>query len=364
MLTGATGFLGSHLLLELLSTADRVTVLVRDDPHAALHRLGRALAGAGAGRELLGALRVRVLPVQVELQAPRLGLSKHAHRQLAYGVRQIWHSAALTAMTADADTLLEVNLHGTQRILELADAAPAARLFHVSTAYVCGARSGTVAEDGLAETDRFRNAYEASKYRAERHVRGWSARTGRTATVFRPSVLVSRRPRRPRGPRHPLSVLAAGLRLWAEQTDLPAAVRIVGSPHATANLLPVEYAARAMAEVGALPPGRPLESYHVVHPHETPLPVVLEAMERSCPGLSLSLASSPARLGPADRAFAALTAGFHHYGGMEARFDRTRLDSMTAGIEPPPPISADYVQRALALEPPPPGPISPKGLTP
>ncbi|MBT2493932.1 SDR family oxidoreductase [Streptomyces sp. ISL-96] len=200
MLTGATGFLGSHLLLELLSTEDRVTVLVRDDPPAALRRLDRALAGAGAGRDVLASLHSRVLPVRVHLQAPRLGLTEHAHRQLASGARQVWHSAALTAMTADAKTLLEANLEGTRRILELADAAPAARLFHISTAYVCGARTGTVAEDDLDDTAGFRNAYEASKFHAETHVRGWSARTGRTATVFRPSVLVSQRPRRPRGP--------------------------------------------------------------------------------------------------------------------------------------------------------------------
>ncbi|MBT2493931.1 hypothetical protein J7E96_36710 [Streptomyces sp. ISL-96] len=104
-----------------------------------------------------------------------------------------------------------------------------------------------------------------------------------------------------------------------------------------------------MTEIGAMPPGRPLETYHVVHQHDTPIPAVLNAMERSCPGLSLRLTSAAHRLGPADRAFAALTAGFHHYGGMAAHFDRARLTTMTTGIEPPAPVSADYLQRALAL---------------
>ncbi len=355
VITGATGFLGSHLLPHLLATDEPVTALVRDDPRLALRRLARALAATPAGHEVLDALPSLVRLVRVDLSAPRLGLPGPVHHELAERTRQIWHCAALTAMTAEPSLLHHVNGEGTRRVLELADAAPRARLLHVSTAYVCGARQGLVHEDDLDDTAGFLNPYEASKHRAERLVRRWARSRGRAVTVFRPSVLVTDRPRPPRTPRHPLSVLGRGLRLLAEEleaADRAATVRLPGSPGSTANLVPVEYAARAMATIGAAPalatvPDGPVSTYHVVHLHDTPVPRVLEAMSHACPGLSIRLEPGRRNAGALDRKFAEATAGFHRYAACAVRFDRGRLGAATRGLSPPAPITPAYLRDAL-----------------
>jgi nucleoside-diphosphate-sugar epimerase len=64
-------------------------------------------------------------------------------------------------------------------------------LLHLSTAYVCGERSGPVAEDELDVGQRFANGYESSKAEAERLVCAAQQNGGITA-LARPSIVVGR----------------------------------------------------------------------------------------------------------------------------------------------------------------------------
>ena len=65
---------------------------------------------------------------------------------------------------------------GTRRVLEFAERCQARgglrRLSHISTAYVAGEHAGCFSEDDLDVGQRFRNAYEQSKFEAERLVAG------------------------------------------------------------------------------------------------------------------------------------------------------------------------------------------------
>jgi hypothetical protein len=64
-------------------------------------------------------------------------------------------------------------------------------LLHLSTAYVCGERSGRVAEGELDVGQRFANGYESSKAEAERLVRA-AQQQGGISAVARPSIVVGR----------------------------------------------------------------------------------------------------------------------------------------------------------------------------
>ncbi|MGH2855507.1 MAG: SDR family oxidoreductase, partial [Solirubrobacteraceae bacterium] len=86
-------------------------------------------------------------------------------------------------------------VEGTRRVLELAERCDARgglrRLSHISTAYVAGEHRGSFSEDDLDVGQRFRNAYEQSKFEAERLVA--RARGGLPITVLRPSIVVGER---------------------------------------------------------------------------------------------------------------------------------------------------------------------------
>jgi thioester reductase-like protein len=186
LLTGATGLLGRFLLRDLLASGRSVGVLVRAGAgRTACERLDelRAFADESLGRSL-----PRPILLEGELGAPRLGLGAAGRNWLARARPAVVHSAAHVSyrQTADGEPW-ETNVHGTRRLLELCQTLGLSELHHVSTAFVCGERRGTVREDELDCGRGSKNVYEQSKVAAEQLVRQFR---GVRATVYRPAVIV------------------------------------------------------------------------------------------------------------------------------------------------------------------------------
>ena len=119
-----------------------------------------------------------------DVRAPDLGLGRDAPTLLA-GCDIVVHCAADTSLAGDGHAA--VNVGGARNLVALLAATPAAPgLVHVSTAYVCGARSGPIAEAPCSATGT--NAYETSKAEAEQLV----AASGVAAVIARPSIVVGR----------------------------------------------------------------------------------------------------------------------------------------------------------------------------
>ncbi|MFI6769305.1 SDR family oxidoreductase [Streptomyces sp. NPDC050355] len=386
--TGATGFLGAHLLAGLLRRDDRpVSALVRDDPGTARERLLRAVRSTGARWDAADFHR-RVTPVRIELAAPRLGLSAEDHRALARRTQELWHCAADTSPTGPTTALHRANVAGTEHVLQLLDAgARSTRLFHVSTAFVAGERrEGTVFEDTLEEGRfGFATSYEESKFRAEALVRGWAQDRGRPVVVMRPGVLVTDRPVEPGEPRHWLAVQAARAGVLGRQDPshvlraaglspddirLPYTARMPGRPDAVVNLLQVDWAAAAMLRCAdARLPEQPrpasgpngqgdqgglVATYHLTHPHDYPVQELLRIALEPCDWLDFALDPdlAPEDVRPLERFLMRLAAGLTPYWWARRRYDRTRLDAATPGLEPPAELSAQYVRSGMAASAP------------
>lgn len=129
----------------------------------------------------------RVVLVDGDLRQDDLGWSAdRAAALLAHDV--VVHCAADTSLGGSDTGRQALNVEGTRRLLRwLARGTPPPALVHVSTAYVCGARSGPIAE-APAPRDGFNNGYEASKAEGERLV----AASGLAAVIARPSIVVGR----------------------------------------------------------------------------------------------------------------------------------------------------------------------------
>ncbi len=186
LLTGATGLLGRYVLRELLLSGRHVAALVRDSREApAAQRLAELIA---FWSEALG----RKLPAPVfldgDLRLPGLGLGPAGRRWLARECGAVIHAAAnISFQPSTGGEPWTTNVDGTQHLLDLCRAVGIAELHHVSTAFVCGDRTGTIYEDELDRGQGFHNAYEESKFEAERRVRQASSVH---ATVYRPAVIV------------------------------------------------------------------------------------------------------------------------------------------------------------------------------
>jgi thioester reductase-like protein len=186
LVTGATGLLGQYLLSDLLRKTNPVAVLARDSRHGrAAERVAQIVSSAN---ERLGRALPKPVVLAGELGLPGLGLTAADRRWLARRCQAVIHSAAnLSFRATGGGEPWRTNVEGTRSLLRLCRDLGVSEWHQVSTAFVCGQRTGSIGEEDCDHRPSFHNAYEESKYYAERLVR---AMPGVRATVYRPSVIV------------------------------------------------------------------------------------------------------------------------------------------------------------------------------
>ena len=124
LVTGATGFLGSHLLSELLGRGQPVLCLVRCSSAArGLERVTDSFRRFGLDTHLLQGIGI----IAGDITLPRLGLSADDYRQLSEKVTDVVHCAATVNMLANYDVLKETNVTGTRRILDFCTSLPSGK---------------------------------------------------------------------------------------------------------------------------------------------------------------------------------------------------------------------------------------------
>ncbi|HEY3877225.1 MAG TPA: amino acid adenylation domain-containing protein [Trebonia sp.] len=192
LLTGATGFLGAHLLSELTAAGGaRVHCLVRAADEAAART---RISQAAARYELPAPSPERVLPLAGDLAEPRLGLSERAFRGLAESIDVIYHAGALVNFIYPYQGLRAANVAGTAELIRLAGLRRGIPLHYVSsTAVLAGLGvSGTrqvTEETPLAHPELLRMGYVETKYVAEELLRAASL-AGLPVAVYRPLDIV------------------------------------------------------------------------------------------------------------------------------------------------------------------------------
>lgn len=243
LLTGGTGFIGTFVARWLLRQTDRrVIALVRaKDDDDARHRLLREW---WEWPELRDAVGGRVEAMTGDVAEERLGLDGERYGRLVREVDHVVHAAADIRLDAPLEELRKTNVGGTRNVLALAEAAhldhSLGRFSHVSTAYVAGARIGTVREDELGDEHGFLSPYEQSKYEAEVVVREAASRL--PVSVFRPGMVVGSSED---GYIRTFNTLYYPLRLY-----LTGRLRVVPiSPSQKVNLVPVDRVAEAIGRL-------------------------------------------------------------------------------------------------------------------
>src|SRR6202047_831949 len=146
LVTGATGFVGSHVARQLVSAGQFVRVLVR--PNSNL----KALAG---------------LPVEYFEGDLR---DQESLERAMYGIRRVFHVAAdYRLWTPRPEEIYEINVEGTRKLLAAAQRARVERIVYTSTvATFAVPRNGVLAnEDTQATLDEMIGHYKRSKFLAE-----------------------------------------------------------------------------------------------------------------------------------------------------------------------------------------------------
>ncbi len=235
LVTGATGFLGVQLVLELLKRrpSARLALLIRD-------RTGQS-ARQRADSFLSVAERARVEVFSGDVGQPRCGLDSAAYERLSAETTRVIHSAATVRFDHSLDEARRINVEGTRQILDFAGGARGLRSFaYVGTAYVAGERSGVVREDELAVGQSYRNTYEQTKAEAEALVQ--AQLRSLPGLVLRPSIIVGDSRTGVTSSFKmmywPLKIYARGL--WRT---------VPGYPDAVLDIVPVDFVAGSVAQL-------------------------------------------------------------------------------------------------------------------
>ncbi|WNG25226.1 NAD-dependent epimerase/dehydratase family protein [Cystobacter fuscus] len=191
LLTGATGFLGSHLLDELLDQTDAVIhCLVRaEDANAALTRVAKSMERRGLP---LGDRLRRVRAIVGDVSQPRFGLSAKEYEELASRVGVVHHCAAWINFLFPYTTLKPSNVIGTEEALRFACVGRAKEFHYISTLGVfCGlqhARATVNESTPVGPCGPMALGYEESKWVAEQLVVE-ARRRGLPVTLYRTPFL-------------------------------------------------------------------------------------------------------------------------------------------------------------------------------
>ncbi|WP_345564735.1 thioester reductase domain-containing protein [Streptomyces plumbiresistens] len=169
LLTGATGFLGSHMLLDLLRHSEaHVYCLVRAaDEDAAVVRLGEALRSYRLPWSSEVRRRITVLPG--DIRRPHLGLSDDLWGTLAQELDSVVGVAAAVDFLRGYQSLRQSNVLGTLTLAELAATGRPKPLHHISSIAVFNEVGITAMgeDDPLAHVDRLVAGYDQTKWASE-----------------------------------------------------------------------------------------------------------------------------------------------------------------------------------------------------
>jgi nucleoside-diphosphate-sugar epimerase len=359
--TGATGFLGSHLACRLLEQGHSVHVLARSSKtESARHRVDDIFSSVAGSEAEFKEMRDRVNVFEGDIAKPGLGLTQAERDRLAASTDEVWHCAAsLSFADEDRDEIFRMNVGGTEHLLKFVERTPSRRLQHVSTAYVAGDRTDIAKETEIDVGQTFKNAYEESKCRSELMV-AQAHRDGRIrASVYRPSVVIG--DSKSGRVTHFHGVYAFIRGLWsaisrirrrsphAEIIHLP--LRVLGSRETTLNFVPIDYVVDGMLTI-ASDDSSVSQTYHLTNPVPTPNTLWLPQICRllGIDGVELvdeqSFLAKP--MTKMEALFQKQMAFYYMYLQGEPRFDCTNTLSALrgSGIECPV-VNGDFIDKMI-----------------
>jgi nucleoside-diphosphate-sugar epimerase len=184
-LTGATGFLGSHMMAAMLSKGYNIIVLGRSAKNESLkQRVDRLLKWFGKD-----SFSDQVTCVDTDLSQDNLGISTEEYSRLCSVVESVIHCASDTSFSeSKREKVMAANIHNLNGILEFSKNAHVSFFRYISTAYVAGT-GVTFCKETLPSGKTFTNVYEESKAAAENIISLFCEKNSINLSIIRPSIV-------------------------------------------------------------------------------------------------------------------------------------------------------------------------------
>ncbi len=260
--TGATGFIGRHLVEELLKREGTVYILVREGSRGKVDAL----------IQRLGAQEGRIVGVPGDLSKPGLGVEDFSEK-----IDHLFHLAAVYDIEADEQAAVRANVEGTRHVVEFANSHDVGRFHHTSSIAVAGSYKGVFGEDMFDENQQLPHHYHRTKYESEKIVReGVEAKK----LVFRPGIVLGHSQTgemdKIDGPYYFFKLLQK------LRSALPEWFPVAGPEGGNTTMVPVDFVARAMDHIAHLPyEDLPGDTFHLVDPEPMSVGQALNTFARA-----------------------------------------------------------------------------------
>lgn len=232
--TGATGFIGRHLLENLLKRRGKIYALVRK---SSLEKFQERL-------ESLGIDKGAVVPIIGDLTKAKLGISPAQQKALSGKIKHFFHLAAIYDVEADDETNHAVNVEGTRSALQFAESIKAGCFHHVSSIAAAGRYPGVFKEDMFDEAEGLDHPYYRTKHESEGLVRNESKIAYR---IYRPAIVIGHSKT---GEIDKIDGPYYFFRLIKRMREvLPQWMPTIGIEGARVNVVPVDYVVNAMDHI-------------------------------------------------------------------------------------------------------------------
>jgi len=184
-LTGATGFLGSHLMASMLTSGYKIIVLGRPAKEETLQeRIFKLLRWFG-----IEELACQLEFVEIDFLKPLLGIPEADYNKLTAITENIIHCASDTSFAErKRDNVFKSNVTSLNGILQFAANANVNFFHYISTSYVSG-KNGMICKECFSSATEFLNVYEESKALAENIIGTFCENNSIPFTIIRPSIV-------------------------------------------------------------------------------------------------------------------------------------------------------------------------------
>lgn len=369
LLTGATGFLGSHIMSGLLLKGKGVVIAGRPAGGESLkERIGKLLDWFGIGH-LEGLLEFH----ETDFLKARMGLGRDEYGDLCDRNLSIIHCASDTSFAEkNRERVMKSNVESLAEILSFARKSRTGCFHYISTAYAAGTDNMKCTET-IMKSAHFTNVYEESKAHAENIV-SERCREGEVPyTIIRPSIVygdsVTGKSLRFNALYYPVRSLqnirdiylndiknnngikSAGCGIYInDEGVLHLPVRIFIPNEGTINLIPVDYFTETVLSIIEKPVTETF--YHITSNKPESLARLVSYTERflHITGIKVVISTSGAddMRNPPEELFNHFIKAYRPYISDKRIFIRENTDRATGGAFPPN-LSYESFQRCMAF---------------
>jgi nucleoside-diphosphate-sugar epimerase len=371
LLTGATGFLGGHIMAGLLLKGKRLVLAGRASGTESLEgRVRKVLAWFGI-EHLQGLLEFQ----ETDFQQTRMGLGEDEYEKLCSRGLSIIHCASDTSFAEkDRAKVMTSNVGSLTEIVNFACKSNT-RFFHfISSAYASGIDRVECTEVPVTSA-AFTNVYEESKAKAEKIVSGRCREAELPYTIIRPSIIygdsVTGRALKFNALYHPVRSLQLIRDIYLEDIEnnngikaaecgiyinhdgvLHLPIRIFIPKEGKINLVPVDYFTETILSIVEKPVSETI--YHITGNNSASMVRLASYTERflNITGIQVVIGTDTSDLGesrnPPEEFFDHFIKAYRPYISGTRMFRRENTDRVTGGALPPD-LSYEIFRRCMSF---------------